>query len=195
MNDHDKNCGPKWGWARRTAPGGPPWGRGGPFAGGPFGGGPRMRMFATGDLRMLLLALIADKPSHGYDLIRTIEARFGGTYAPSPGTIYPTLTLLEEQELITAQSETGGKKSYSATAEGRRFLEENAAQIEALMARIDIMARSAGHAPMPESVMHTIHTLRQAVMARFGRWTEAEEKRIREILEKAARDIAGDQQK
>ncbi len=186
MNDRDQNCGPKWGWARRGgAGGGPPWMRG-----GPFGGGPRMRMFAQGDLRLLLLALIADKPSHGYDLIRTIEARFGGNYAPSPGTIYPTLTLLEEQELITAQNESGGKKSYSATEAGRRHLEEHATQVQALMSRIDIMARGAGHAPMPESVMHAIHTLRQSIMARFGGWTEGEEKRIRDILEKAARDIA-----
>ncbi len=183
MNDGEKKFGSRWGWARGG--GGPPWMRG-----GPFGAGPRGRMFAQGDLRLLLLALIADKPSHGYDLIRTIEARFGGNYAPSPGTIYPTLTLLEEQELIAAQSEQGGKKSYAATAAGRQFLEENAAQVEALMGRVDVMARGAGHAPMPESVMHAIHTLRHAVMGRFGGWTEPEEKRVREILEKAARDIA-----
>ena len=183
MNDREKDSGSKWGWARRG--GGPPWMRG-----GPFGGGPRSRMFGQGDLRLLLLALIADKPSHGYDLIRTIEARFGGSYAPSPGTIYPTLTLLEEQDLIAAPSEQGGKKSYSATAAGKSFLQENAAQVEALMGRIDVMARGAGHAPMPDSVMHAIHTLRHAVMGRFGGWTEPEEKRVREILEKAARDIA-----
>jgi DNA-binding PadR family transcriptional regulator len=183
MSDRQKDCGPKWGWARRG--GGPPWMRG-----GPFGGGPRMRMFQQGDLRLLLLALIADKPSHGYDLIRTIEARFGGSYAPSPGAIYPTLTLLEDQELITAQDGQGGKKSYAATPAGRKFLEENATQVEALMARVDVMARGAGHAPMPEAVMQAINTLRQAVMGRFGGWTPPEEKRVREILEKAARDIA-----
>jgi DNA-binding PadR family transcriptional regulator len=194
MTDGQKNCGPKWGWARRGGAGGPPWMRGGPFGGGPFSGGPRMRMFAQGDLRLLLLALIADKPSHGYDLIRTIEARFGGNYAPSPGTIYPTLTLLEEQELIAATNESGGKKSYTATPTGLKFLEENAAQVEALMARIDVMARGAGHSPMPETVVQAIHTLRQAVMTRFGTWTEGEEKRVRNILEKAARDIASGQE-
>ena len=192
MNDEDRKFGPKWGWARRGG-GGPPWMRGGPFAGGPFGAGPRTRMFAQGDLRLLLLALIADKPSHGYDLIRTIEARFGGNYAPSPGTIYPTLTLLEEQDLIAAQGEQGGKKSYAATPAGRAHLQENAAQVDALMARIDVMARGAGHSPMPESVIHAIHTLRQAVMGRFGSWTTPEEKRVRDILEKAARDIASGQ--
>lgn len=184
MSDDEKNFGSKWSWARRGG-GGPPWMRG-----GPFGGGPRMRMFGQGDLRLLLLALIADKPSHGYDLIRTIEARFGGSYAPSPGTVYPTLTLLEEQDLITAQNEQTAKKSYSATPAGLQFLEENKAQVEALMGRIDILARGTGHAPMPETVMHAVHTLRHAVMGRFGSWTTLEEKRVRDILEKAARDIA-----
>ncbi len=185
MNDQHKNHGPKWGFARRGGFGGPPWAR----MGG-FGGGPRMRMFAQGDLRLLLLALICDQPSHGYDLIRTIEARFGGSYSPSPGTIYPTLTFLEEQGHIAARPEEGGKKSYQATPAGRSFLKENSAQVETLMARIDVMARSSGHAPMPESIMHSIHTLRTAVMSRFGKWDSDEETRVRTILEQAARDIA-----
>jgi DNA-binding PadR family transcriptional regulator len=188
MRDKDKHCGPRWGWARRGGPGGPSWARFAPFGG--MAGGPRGRMFAQGDLRLLLLALIADEPSHGYDLIRTIEARFGGNYSPSPGTIYPTLTLLEEQELIAAQASESGKKSYAATVKGRQFLEENAAQVQALMARIDVLARGAGHTPMPHSVLHAIHTLREAVMGRSGVWSADEEVRVRDILEKAARDIA-----
>ena len=185
MNDEHKSRGHRWGFGRRGPPfgpgGGPPWAR--------FGG-PRTRMFAQGDLRLLLLALIADKPSHGYDLIRTIEARFGGNYSPSPGTIYPTLTLLEEQGLITVAAEEGGKKSYSVTTQGKAFLEEHGATVEALMSRIDVMARGSGHAPMPESIMHAIHTLRAAVMSRFGKWEGDEESRVRKILDQAARDIA-----
>lgn len=186
MSDDDKSCGPKWGWARRG--GGPPWVRGGPFGSGM--GGMRSRMFAQGDLRLLLLALIADHPAHGYDLIRTIEARFGGSYAPSPGTIYPTLTLLEEQDLIVANTQDAGKKSYSATERGRQLLEEQAAQVEALMARIDVMARRTGHAPMPDAVLHAIQTLRAAVMGRSAHWSADEEGRVRKILEAAARNIA-----
>ena len=101
------------------------WGRGGMRRGGPPWMRGRGRMFGQGDLRLLLLALIVRKPSHGYDLIRTIEARFGGAYAPSPGTIYPTLTLLEEQELIAGASEPGGKKSFTATDQGRAHLGES----------------------------------------------------------------------
>ena len=185
MNDEHKNHKPKWGFARRGGFGGPPWARM-----GAFGGGPRMRMFAQGDLRLLLLALIADHPSHGYDIIRTIEARFGGSYSPSPGTIYPTLTFLEEQGFIAGKPEEGGKKSYEATAAGRRFLEEQAAQVEALMTRIDVMARGSGHAPMPESIMNTVQTLRHAIMSRFGKWDADEETRVRKILDRAALEIA-----
>jgi DNA-binding PadR family transcriptional regulator len=180
----------KWGWARK---GGAPWMRGGPFGpDGPkgfMGGGRPGRMFGQGDLRLLLLALIADKPSHGYDLIRTIEAKFNGTYAPSPGAIYPTLTLLEEQELVVSETVTGGKKSYAATLEGRRFLAANSDQVKALMTRIDIMAGAKTADSMPESIMHAIHTLRHAIMAKG--WNEGEAARVCKILEKAAREILG----
>ncbi len=196
--DDDKSCGPKWGWARKGDKtsggdrpwGGPPWMRGGPFPKFTEGMGRSGRMFGQGDLRLLLLALIADKPSHGYDLIRTIEAKFAGSYSPSPGTIYPTLTLLEEQELVVSEAAAGGKKSYSATLAGRQFLAENSEQVKALMARVDIMAGAKSGGAMPDSVMHAVHTLRHAIMAKGG-WSEAEGARIKSILEKAARDILG----
>ena len=186
MTKDDKGCGPKWGWARKEggkAWGGPPWMRG-----GPLGWRKQGRMFGQGDLRLLLLALIADSPSHGYDLIRTIEAKFAGSYAPSAGTIYPTLTLLEEQELIVGATEAGGKKIYSSTLAGRRFLAENSEQVKALMARIDIMAGAKESSAIPDAVMHAVQTLRHAIMAKGG-WSEPEMQRIRTILEKAARDI------
>ena len=199
-DETDHSHGAKWGWKRKAAGfGGPPfmrkWMEGGMAGGppfGPFGGrgqrGPRM--FGQGDLRLLLLALIADKPSHGYDLIRTIEAKFQGNYVPSPGTIYPTLTLLEEQELIASATDTGStKKSYSATLAGRQFLAENSEQVKALMARIDIMAGGAETQGPPESVMHAIHTLRYAIMAKQGGWDKPEQARVRVIIEEAAKKI------
>jgi DNA-binding PadR family transcriptional regulator len=159
------------------------------MGGGP--GGPRSpRMFGQGDLRLLLLALIADKPSHGYDLIRTIEARFNGSYAPSAGTIYPTLTLLEEQELIEPETAGAAKKSYKATAKGLAHLEENAEALQALMRRIEIMAEGGAGGPPPMAIMQAIHTLRAAIMARAGLGT-TEHDRIRRIIEDAARDIMG----
>jgi DNA-binding PadR family transcriptional regulator len=154
-------------------------------------GGRPGRMFGQGDLRLLLLALIADQPSHGYDLIRTIEAKFGGSYAPSPGAIYPTLTLLEEQELIAGETSAGGKKSYATTEKGREHLAENSEEVKALMARIDIMAGTQGDGAPPEGVMRAVMTLRHAIMAKSGGWTEAEATRVQGIMEKAAREIVG----
>jgi DNA-binding PadR family transcriptional regulator len=189
--DDDKGCGPKWGWARKGPGsggadkgfGGPPWMRGGP------GGGRQGRMFGPGDLRLLLLALIADKPSHGYDLIRTIEAKFGGSYAPSAGAVYPTLTLLEEQELIESEASDGAKKSYAATLAGRQYLAANSDDVKALMSRIDVMAGGKEAEPAPYAVLHAVMSLRHAIMAKPGGWTDAESERVRAILETAARDV------
>ena len=195
MKDKGKTgCGPRWGWARHREAGGwsPPWARGFGF-GGP-GGGPRSpRLFGQGDLRLLLLALIADKPSHGYDLIRTIEARFNGSYAPSAGTVYPTLTLLEEQDLIAATADGGAKKSYAATAKGLSHLEEHAEAVKALMTRIDIMAEGGGGGPTSPVIMHAIHTLRAAIMSRASAGAD-EQQRVRDIIERAAREIMGGKQ-
>ena len=191
MTKDGKGCGPKWSWANKDASHGPPWMRGGPFAawGKAMAGGRMGRMFGQGDLRLVLLALIADKPSHGYDLIRTIEAKFGGGYAPSPGTVYPTLTLLVEQDLVAADTASGGKKSYVVTAKGQQFLADNAEQIKALMTRIDIMAEAKAGMPFPPSIMHAIQTLRHAILAKSGSWTEGEEARVNAIIEQAARQI------
>ena len=93
-------------------------------------------MFDGGELRLVMLKLIADEPRHGYDLIREIEAMTGGAYAPSPGVVYPTLTLLEEMGQIEEQRSEGAKKRFAATVEGRAHLAENAEQVEALVARL-----------------------------------------------------------
>jgi DNA-binding PadR family transcriptional regulator len=86
---------------------------------GPRGRGGRMgRFFDHGDLRFVVLKLIAEKPSHGYELIKAIETAAGGAYTPSPGVVYPTLTLLEELGYVTAGDAGGGKKLYTITAEG-----------------------------------------------------------------------------
>lgn len=159
--------------------------------GGPWSwDGPRPgRMFAQGDLRLLLLALIADKPSHGYDLIRTIEARFSGAYAPSPGVVYPTLTLLEEQDLIRSEAQAGGKKSYAVTEAGLRHLEDKAEEVRALMARIDVMAEGKSGGRFPTEIMGAVFALGQAVMSRMAVWSPEEQQRVRAILEKAAKDV------
>lgn len=191
------------GWGRGEqrdcAPGrGGRWGRGGFEGDGPgdffgrgFGG--RGRVFGHGDLRLVILALIAEKPRHGYDVIRAIEEKFGGAYAPSPGAVYPALTLLEEQDYIRAEASEGTKKLYTITPEGEAFLEENRVAVDGVMARMDLAASAFSARSTPEMVREALHTLRHALGMHRGPWTQAEAERVRAVIEKAARDIVGGQ--
>src|ERR1019366_4305093 len=112
----------------------------------PFGlFGPRRRMFDRSDVRLVILKLISEKPSHGYEIIKAIEDRLGGAYAPSPGIVYPALTLLEEQGLIRVDSTDGPRKLYAITPEGGTLLERNCGLVEAIFGRIaEINARQGG---------------------------------------------------
>ena len=132
-----RGCGPRgyyavWGHNGRS--GGFTMGHGRGANGGGEGGG-RRRMFDAGELKLVLLKLIEESSRHGYDLIREIEERTGGAYAPSPGVIYPTLTLLDDMGLIEATVE-GTKKSFAITDTGRAELEAKAAEVKALFERI-----------------------------------------------------------
>lgn len=98
------------------------------------------RMFEGGELRLVLLKLIADEPRHGYDLIRAIEEMTGGEYAPSPGVVYPTLTLLQDMGLIEEAADDGPRKSFQATEEGRKYLEDRADEVEGLFERLRDLA-------------------------------------------------------
>ena len=100
-------------------------------------GGGRRRMFEGGELRLVILLLIESEPRHGYDLIREIETRTGGAYAPSPGIVYPTLTLLEELGQVESRAAEGGKKLYAITEAGAAHLAENRKDAEAALARLD----------------------------------------------------------
>jgi DNA-binding PadR family transcriptional regulator len=133
--------------------------------GGHHGGG-RRRVFDHGDLRFILLTMIAAKPAHGYDLIKALEERMGGGYSPSPGAIYPTLTMLEEQGYASV-SATDGKKLYQLTTEGEAFLKANQASVDAIQARIDGVARERGVAPDPR-IIRAIENLKTALRLRLG---------------------------
>ena len=98
-------------------------------------GGRRGRMFDGGELKLVLLKLIEEEPRHGYDLIREIEDRTGGAYVPSPGVIYPTLTLLDDMGLIDATAE-GSRKQFAITEAGAAELADNASVVQALMDRL-----------------------------------------------------------
>lgn len=94
------------------------------------------RLFAHGDLRFLILKLIAEKPRHGYELIKAIEEKVAGAYSPSPGVIYPTLTLLEELDWIRASASEGSKKLFEITPDGSLSLEANRLTVDSILARM-----------------------------------------------------------
>jgi DNA-binding PadR family transcriptional regulator len=144
--------------------------------GGRFGLG---RFFAHGDLRLVILHLIAEKPRHGYEVIKAIEERVAGAYSPSPGVVYPTLTLLEELGYVTvstaAAGEGGGaKKLHEITAEGRAFLDANRAAVDALLARMDKAGREHGAGPAPQ-VVRAMENLKLALRLRLARGPLGEE--------------------
>jgi DNA-binding PadR family transcriptional regulator len=120
------------------------------WSGGRGRGRRARRMFESGELRLVLLKLIADEPRHGYDLIRAIEELTGGEYAPSPGVIYPTLTLLQDMALIEEAAGEGARKPFQITDEGRSHLEERAEEVEGLFERLnDLKPREGSMAGSP----------------------------------------------
>ena len=151
-------------------------------------GGRGPRVFAPGDLKLLLLALIAEQPCHGYDLIRRIEGLFDGAYSPSPGVIYPTLTFLEESEMIQGDAE-GGKKRYSVTDAGRLSLSEQAVALDGVRMRIDVSKRSLRGHDRPAEIHEAVHNLRHALQLHHGRWSAEEIVRVAALLNDTAKAI------
>lgn len=163
--------------------------RGGGGGRGPRGG--RRRMFGSGELRMVLLKLIADEPRHGYDLIRAVEALTKGEYAPSPGVVYPTLTMLADMGLIEEVAAEGSRKAFAATDEGRAHLETNAAEVEALFERLEeaFPDRKEGgsHPPIGRAIRNLMNALGHRVS--HDGFDEALVHEITEILDEAAQRI------
>ena len=135
---------------------------------GQRGGGRARRMFDGGELRLVLLKLIADEPRHGYDLIRRIEELTGGAYAPSPGVVYPTLTLLDEMGQIEEQRSEGAKKRFAVTEAGRAELAAKQAEVDALIARLTELGAHR-HRSERSPVRRAMGNLREAVGNRVGR--------------------------
>ena len=136
----------------------------GPGRGGRHGG----RLFDYGELRLLLLAIISDAPSHGYELIKTVEERFGGSYSPSPGVIYPTLSWLDDMGYAVIEPAEGGRKRYSITQEGKAFLAANRAAIDELMARAG-GGGPGGREGVPAPVVRAMENLKLALRLRLRR--------------------------
>jgi DNA-binding PadR family transcriptional regulator len=164
------------------------WGDGG--GRGRRGRGRGRRMFDSGELRLVLLKLIADQPRHGYDLIRAIEEMTHGEYAPSPGIVYPTLTMLQDMGLIEEQASEGARKAFAATEEGRAHLAEKEEEVAALIERLTGLGeekKKAGAAPIGRAVRNLL----AATFYRATRegWDEEKLHEIAAVLDEAAQRI------
>jgi DNA-binding PadR family transcriptional regulator len=150
---------------------------------------PRQRRFEKGDLKYVILGLIAEKPRHGYEIIRALEERFGGLYTPSPGAVYPTLQLLEDLGYVTAQQQDG-KRVYAITEDGGRFLADREDVVEDIRSRV-----GAWFDPSFRGEVHaTMHELRDLARllgrgARARRLDADRLRRVREVLTRARAEL------
>ncbi|HDR9250277.1 PadR family transcriptional regulator [Burkholderia vietnamiensis] len=193
-----------------------------PFGGGPFGGRggrggfgdfgddgmPRGRQFSSDDLQLLLLALVAEQPSHGYELIKALDTRSNGFYSPSPGMVYPALTYLEEVGFVVSQAE-GNRKRYALTDAGRAHLDAQRERVDTLFARLTHLARkmefmrrafagesAGGETPddaqagwLPEFVAARL-ALKRALLHKSAADAD-EQRRIAAIMRRATAEIEG----
>src|SRR5580693_1167358 len=167
----------------------------GDFGRGDFGGwrhgfrgrGGPMRFFGAGDLRYVILQLISEKPSHGYEIIKSIQERLGGMYAPSPGVVYPMLTMLEEMGHATVVTE-GARKLYTITEEGSKALAENKAVVDALFARMDQVRGEQG-GDRAQQIERAVANFRMALRMKKGPLTEEQVHAITDIIDAAAKQI------
>ncbi len=186
------------GWRRRHGGG---FGWGGRHG---LGGGDMIRagrMLATGDLRLIALALIAEQPRHGYEIIKVLEEKTDGWYSPSPGIVYPTLTYLEEAGYVTAQAE-GAKKLYTITDEGRAHLDETRDFVDAVLERFAAIGekvsrmrrrfgadeRDGDRNGLPQLVRAALENLREVAAKRLADDAEAEPKVV-DVLARAAQEL------
>jgi DNA-binding PadR family transcriptional regulator len=189
------------------------------FPGGPggFGGGgggsddgmPRGRKFTSDDLQLLLLALLAEEPRHGYELIKALEVRSNGFYTPSPGMVYPALTYLEELGYATVELE-GNRKRYAVAEPGRTYLAANRERVDIMLAKLSHFARKMdsvrrafagettdesgegndnGNAWLPEFIQAR-RALKHALLMRTDA-PASEQRRIAAILARATAEIEG----
>ena len=153
-------------------------------------GGPGERLFGRGDLKYVILELLRDQPRHGYDIIRALEDRFRGMYRPSPGSVYPTLQMLEDLGYVTS-SQQDGKKTYAITDEGRQYLAAEQSTIDDIRSRI----MSGWEAASRPEVSDVMHELRQLARALFRQATDGalqdpdRLRQLRDIVQRARAEV------
>ena len=171
-------------------------GRHGGFGRGPFGwrgrgggfGAREGRMFDGGELRLVILALVAEKPRHGYDIIKELGERVGDDYSPSPGVVYPTLTMLEEMGYARLTQDEQGRKLYAATPEGEKVLADNKAHVDAIFERFaDRDDARSGVGPVIRAMLNLRAATRLRLRSRSA--TPEQIQAIVDALDQAAKTI------
>jgi DNA-binding PadR family transcriptional regulator len=148
------------------------------------------RMFEQGDLKLVILRLLEEKPRHGYEIIKELESRSGGAYSPSPGTVYPTLTMLEDLGYARAVPEEGGKKIYEITDEGKKHLAENSSTVNDVFDKFVKFAEGFTASPMME-VNQAFRDIAKATYTTATSHISDKDKlaKIKEVLGRATADI------
>jgi DNA-binding PadR family transcriptional regulator len=175
-----------WGfgaWAACCGPGVRGWSR--------RAGRRRRRFFERGDLKYMILSLLAEKPMHGYEVMQRLESESGGVYSASPGSVYPVLQLLQDQGYVVPE-EADGKRVYRITEAGRRFLEENRSRADDVVDRMSDFADRLG-APGMREVTRSFVRLARVSFERAVRAAGDPDalRSVREVLERAAAEIEG----
>ncbi len=143
------------------------------------------RMMERGDFKYVLLEALKDKPMHGYEIMKVVGGKFGGFYTPSAGVVYPTLQMLEDLAYVTVEAENG-KKVYSITAGGRRFLEKRRPILESVFQRRQQFFKG----PKADLIKEG-RKLAKLLFFNFEDLTDAQSKEIGKILAEAADKIDG----
>ncbi len=157
--------------------------------GGGFRSRDSERVFEHGDLRVVIMALLAEKPRYGYEIIKALEERIGGGYTPSPGVVYPTLTLLEEVGHATVADEHNGRRLYTLSPEGLAYFEANRSLADSILARVT--EGGASRRGLPPPVMRAMENLGVAIRLRFkGRAVSEEQIRaVAAAIDAAAKGV------
>lgn len=150
----------------------------------------RERMFETGDIRLLMLHFLQQRPAHGYELIKAIEELAKGEYTPSASIIYPNLTFLEDQALITSRQEEGGKKQYAITAGGAESLAQQGELLTTVTEKLHSLAILSNNRSIPE-MQRAINNLRMALNLRLAKGPIEQDTlyKITDALDRATKEI------
>jgi DNA-binding PadR family transcriptional regulator len=151
----------------------------------------KSRVFDYGELRLVILALIAERPRHGYEIIKDIEDRLGGAYVPSPGVVYPSLSMLEDLGHVAVAAAEGGRKLHTITDAGRAWLESNAPALKAVFARMDEVSHAPTNNP-PPAILRAMENVKLALRMRLSQRavTAEEADNIAAALDVAATHIS-----